>query len=769
MARDPISRPVKSGGVINSSRKSKVVRNRVFSVYNPLDFIKPNKKVDNNLIINKNQTMNIRKQILCDEQLDITQTHESLENISKILKSEFIGIDEQIDMIIDSIKPWLFFKETLGKPHVINLWGLTGCGKTKVIDRLLDLLKVKFISHRLNGSELNSDNPLFFINSHHYKNNHPIVIFDEFQNYRAKKKDGEEIEGYNSIIWDFIDTGIVKYDGLFGDNDNMGVMALLRIFKTLYYLGNKTYKNGSFTLKNEEHERIQKVYDYEEESIDVDKQFIVNVNDNPLNVSISDETILDITKCFDEQLDISKNNIYAHYTLRQQTINYIENFLNIYNINTDGDFEKYFTKLSLNDITDLLNIIRERLYSSSKKPTIDFSKALIFVAGNVDEAFGIHDEFNPDISADEFYKLSKKVTIVNIKEALLRRFRAEHIARLGNIHIIYPSLNKKSYQKIIELNLNGYSGQVKEMYNIDLTFDKTINNIIYKENVYPTLGARSVISGVNDMIKSNFANTLLYKDVSNIVCDKIEYSYKNKNIEVNFYLKGKFVGNTKHKVTLRLENLRDNKKNDKQSLVAVHESGHAIIRILLFKKLPVSIYSVTADTESSGFTLNGIEDDELWNKTYIEKHVMVSLGGRAAEITLFGGDMLSAGASGDLEHSNNLLFDSYRKWGLGNSLLVREFNPVESDIAKEYEGDQIQIDVHDKLNELLRKTVEMLETEKPLLLVLSKYLMDHSTISQKMLLKFIKTSGFNIKTSDLILTGDEINYGYRNKLLSYFK
>jgi hypothetical protein len=37
-----------------------------------------------------------------------------------------------------------------------------------------------------------------------------------------------------------------------------------------------------------------------------------------------------------------------------------------------------------------------------------------------------------------------------------------------------------------------------------------------------------------------------------------------------------------------------------------------------------------------------------------------------------------------------------------------------------------------------------------------------------MLLKFIKTYGFNIKTSDLILTGDEINYGYRKKLLSYF-
>jgi cell division protease FtsH len=634
----------------------------------------------------------------------------------------------------------------------------------------LDLLKVKFISHRINGSGLNSDNPLSFLNNHHYKNDHPIVIFDEFQNYRAKKKDGEEIEGYNSVIWDFIDSGIIKYDGLYSDSDNIGPNALFRILKTLFYLKNKTYKNGTFTLTNEEYDRIQNVYDYTETSNDIDKQIVIHINDIPINVSVSDETLLDITKNFDEEkIYNSSNGLYATYKIRKQTINYVENFLNIFNINTDGDFEKFFINLSFNDITELLYIINERLYKSTRKPTVDFSKALIFVVGNVDEAFGIHNEFNPDISADEFYKLSKKVTIVNIKEALLKRYRVEHIARLGNIHIIYSSLNKKSYYKIIESNLNKYSKQIKELYNLDLVFDNSIHNIIYKENVYPTLGARSVISGVNDMIKTNFANTLLYKDINNIKCDRIEYSYKKKKIYVFFYKANQMVGGTEHKVTLRLENLRDNKKNDKQSLVAVHESGHAIMSILLLNKLPVSIYSITSDSNSSGFVWNSIEDDELLNINYIDKNIKVSLGGRASEIILFGGNMLSIGASDDLEHANNLLFDSYRKWGLGQSLLVREFNPTDSDLAKEYFTDTIQKDVDNKLNDLLRQTVELLETEKDLLLELSKYLMDHSTISQKMLLKFVKNKSKTIDVSHLILSDNKTNYGYRDKLLKHFK
>jgi cell division protease FtsH len=730
---------------------------------------------EENNLINKNKSMDIKRQLMGNEKVEIVQTHESLENISKILKTEFMGIDEQIDMIINAIKPWLFFRETLGKPHIINLWGLTGCGKTRVIDRLIELLKLQFITSRLNGSELNNSSKYIgsFIYNDYCKDNHPIIIFDEFQNYRAKNKKGEEIEGYDSVIWDFIDTGIIKYNlTLTNEGEHIGIYAFLRIFKALLYLSkhsNITYKNGSFTLSKKDYERIEMVSNYDEKSEDDDKHHIVEVGGKPMSVFISEEVFFDMKNSFDEKINPDLSDNYAIYTFKKSVIKHFENFLNIYKIETGlgDDFDSYIRSLSLHDITDLMETIRALLFSGWRKPTFDLSKSLMFVIGNVDEAFGIHDDFNPDISANEFYKISKKVTIVNIKEALLKRFRAEHISRLGNIHVIFPSLNKKSFEDIIQMNLNNYSKQVKETYDLDLTYDKTINNILYKENVYPTLGARAVTSGMNDMIKANFANTLLYKDNYGIKCDTIKYSCHNKKILAEFYLGDKLIGKTTHEIKLRLENLRINKKDDKQSLVAVHESGHAVMRILLFKKLPVSICSVTADTESYGFMLNGEDDDDiLYNRIFIKKYVMVSLGGRAAELNIFGWNMVSAGASADLSYCNNLLFQAYRKWGMmGDSLLVKDLSPL-SEVAQEWEKDDIDKNVWLALKNYFEETCYMLKTEEKLLIALSNYLMDHNTISQKMIIKFIDEYGVGIKSSDLLKDGDNV-YGYREKLLTY--
>ncbi len=60
-------------------------------------------------------------------------------------------------------------------------------------------------------------------------------------------------------------------------------------------------------------------------------------------------------------------------------------------------------------------------------------KALIFILANLDEAYHFADVITPDISADEFYNLSKSININDIKSALKSRFRNEQIARLGKI------------------------------------------------------------------------------------------------------------------------------------------------------------------------------------------------------------------------------------------------------------------------------------------------------------------------------------------------
>jgi len=65
-----------------------------------------------------------------------------------------------------------------------------------------------------------------------------------------------------------------------------------------------------------------------------------------------------------------------------------------------------------------------------------YSKMLIFISGNIDEAYEMSgDVSNSDIDADVFHEFSKKINIINIKNALTKRFKPEQIARFGNNHI----------------------------------------------------------------------------------------------------------------------------------------------------------------------------------------------------------------------------------------------------------------------------------------------------------------------------------------------
>lgn len=102
------------------------------------------------------------------------------------------------------------------------------------------------------------------------------------------------------------------------------------------------------------------------------------------------------------------------------------------------------------------------------------------------------NNFSADIDAHEFNRISKKISIPDIKNALQTRFRNEQIARFGNVHIIYPSLNKASYQKIIDNELRSYAKKLSSEFHLEVSFDMSVNKLIYNEGVYPTQSVRPV-------------------------------------------------------------------------------------------------------------------------------------------------------------------------------------------------------------------------------------------------------------------------------------
>ncbi len=147
---------------------------------------------------------------------EFTEKRAILENARTVLKTEFIGIDRIIDEVIDNVSSWFILSDIQEKPIVINLWGLTGVGKTSLVTRLIELMnfKNKFFrfdlgektgtfSFRQSLSELcaNSDSS-------------PIIIaLDEFQHSRTVTGPfrTEKETDNNRMVWELVDSGIIQY------------------------------------------------------------------------------------------------------------------------------------------------------------------------------------------------------------------------------------------------------------------------------------------------------------------------------------------------------------------------------------------------------------------------------------------------------------------------------------------------------------------------------------------------------------------------------
>jgi hypothetical protein len=147
----------------------------------------------------------------------ISTKNEKLESIKPILKSEFIGIDDSIDQIIEAIRPYYIFPKSLKRPLVVNLFGMTGTGKTHVIERIVDLLQVRHKFFRFdvgdyakNTSDWALKNDLSD-NVKKTKDKDLILVFDEFQFGRTIDEKGKEIDRSSlRPMWEMIDSGIIQ-------------------------------------------------------------------------------------------------------------------------------------------------------------------------------------------------------------------------------------------------------------------------------------------------------------------------------------------------------------------------------------------------------------------------------------------------------------------------------------------------------------------------------------------------------------------------------
>jgi cell division protease FtsH len=383
---------------------------------------------------------------------------EKLEFLNKVkneLKEEFFGIDDVIDSVFDKIEGWYVYPEYLSRPIIINLWGLTGVGKTDLVrkivnkltlkDRFLDIqMTSKGIVNKDWNDNTKSFADIFYYNYRTFHEQQSVILLDEFQTFRTKDESGVEkdTDAFNDV-WQLLSDG----------NFSVNVGLLNAINKAIAY-----------------------------------RQFIINESKSKNEKkSKTKKTSLDSFAGSDNKIDYYCDD-------------HITDFLNL---------EKPIWEYTQEEYLQILISEFNRIKSSPVD--INLSKLLIFVSGNLNDLY-LRSDFDNDTSADVFYDYSKLINIYEVKTELGRFFKPEQIARFGNNHIIYPSISEESYRKIIYKTLAKTVDKIKDFAII---INESVYDFIYKNGVFPTQGARPVFSSIASYIDANIPKIAIYKNTHN--------------------------------------------------------------------------------------------------------------------------------------------------------------------------------------------------------------------------------------------------------------
>ncbi|VXD18390.1 ATP-dependent zinc metalloprotease FtsH [Planktothrix serta PCC 8927] len=130
-------------------------------------------------------------------------------------------------------------------------------------------------------------------------------------------------------------------------------------------------------------------------------------------------------------------------------------------------------------------------------------------------------------------------------------------------------------------------------------------------------------------------------------------------------------------IGLALTPLLDSKK---KRLIAYHEIGHALLMTLLKNSDPLNKVTIIPRSGGIGGFAQQMFNEEmvdsgLYTKSWLIDQIIICLGGRAAEIEVFGDSEVTVGASNDIQTVTNLAREMVTRYGMSELGLVALESP----------------------------------------------------------------------------------------------
>jgi cell division protease FtsH len=107
--------------------------------------------------------------------------------------------------------------------------------------------------------------------------------------------------------------------------------------------------------------------------------------------------------------------------------------------------------------------------------------------------------------------------------------------------------------------------------------------------------------------------------------------------------------------------------SEKRERTAFHESGHALLGMLIPGADPVGKISIIPRGQALGVTYQSPQADRYsYSAQYLRGRITGALGGRAPEEVVYG--EVTTGAENDMEHASNIARQIVGRWGMSPAI-----------------------------------------------------------------------------------------------------
>ena len=178
---------------------------------------------------------------------------------------------------------------------------------------------------------------------------------------------------------------------------------------------------------------------------------------------------------------------------------------------------------------------------------------------------------------------------------------------------------------------------------------------------------------------------------------------------------------------------------EEKSIVAYHESGHALLTVLQKHTMPVQKITIVPRTGGAlGYVWQTPEEERyLQTKTEMEAHIVIAMGGRAAEAIKF--PSVTTGASNDIEQATREARAMVTMYGMSDKFGMVQLEAITGEYldrravmqCSDETATKIDTEVKNIVNAAYEKAYKILKDNEHVLDAIATYLIDHETISGK--------------------------------------